>query len=256
MSGIGYIFLAMQQEYQVSSVDQQKAINDYATSIKLGVSDIFVEEGSSMKKPFKDRREGKRVLAEMQGGDTIIVYNSAWLLSSAREAVRLLKLLRKNQVSLHCIDLGTDISMPAERKLAVTEGHADLILQLMESLSVCESSKHGESIKAAKKQLKRKGRYLGGPVPFGWQVSSEGALEHNGKEQEIIKEILSLREDRWSYRDISVKLWERFQLKLSHEGVRKALERNKKATIAEKTDKQESPEGQVVGVGKHGVPTS
>ena len=256
MSGIGYIYLAMQREYQVSMADQQKAINDYATGIKLSISDIFVEEGSSMKKPFKDRPEGKRVVAEMQGGDTIIVYNSAWLLGSAREAVKLLKLLRKKQVALHCIDLGVDISMPAERKLAVTEGPADLILQLLESLSVCESSKHGESIKAAKKQLKRRGLYLGGPVPFGWKVSSEGVLERNGTEQKIIKEILRLREDRWSYRDISIKLWERFQLKLSHEGVRKALERNRKATIAEKTKKVESTVKQVVGLAKHDVPTS
>lgn len=257
MSSVGYVFLATQREYQVSMVDQQKAINDYAEKIKLSVTSVFVEEGSSMKKPFKDRLEGKKIISEVQAGDSIVVYNSAWVLGSAREAVKLLRLLRKKQVSLHCIDLATDISLPAERKLAVTEGPANLILQLMESLSVCESSRHGESIKAAKKQLKRKGRYLGGPVPFGWQVSSEGILERNAKEQKIIKEIVRLREDRWSYRDISIKLMERFQLKLSHEGVRKALERNrKKQTVVEETKKKEKPVKQVVGLQKHDVPTN
>lgn len=240
MRGIGYIFLATQRENQVSMADQQKAINEYATDIKLSVNEIFVEEGTSMKKPFKDRSEGKGVVSEVKAGDSIFVYNSAWVLGSAREAVKLLKLLRKRQVSLHCIDLGTDIVLTAERKLTVTEGPADLVLQLLESLSVCESSKHGESIKAAKKKLKRKGQYLGGPVPFGWFVSDDGVLERDPEGQRIINEILRLREDRWSYRDISVKLWDNFQVKLSHEGVRKALVRNKKGNVVDEIKKEET----------------
>jgi DNA invertase Pin-like site-specific DNA recombinase len=98
-------------------------------------------------------------------------------------------------------------------------------LAVLTALAACETSKHGESIKAAKRNQKREGKYLGGPVPFGWQVEGEYLIQDR-KQQQIIKEIISLRSDRWSYRDIVSKLQERHALQVSHEGVRRILMSN------------------------------
>ncbi len=189
----------------------------------------------------------------MKEGDVLIVQKASWLLSSAKEAARLIKGFARKNIELHCADLGENISIPAERKLVVSEGSAAIVMGVMEALALCESSKHGESIRAAKKQLKKEGRYLGGPVPFGWKVNStSGELVQNPSEQRVIKEIIRLREDRWSYRDISVKLREGFQVKLSHEGIRKILDRNREKLAKERKAQPKTPGVQVVpGLEKH-----
>ena len=68
----------------------------------------------------------------------------------------------------------------------------------------------------------KEGRYIGGPVPFGWQVK-DGFLKKDRQQQKVIRQIQKWRADRWSYRDISSKLREKLGVKLSHEGIRKVL---------------------------------
>jgi DNA invertase Pin-like site-specific DNA recombinase len=225
MSALGYIFLAIGKEDQVALGDQQKALQEYGKSVGLTVEEFFIERGVSFKSPFRERKEAGRLLAGVHPGDTIITMKSAYIFGSAREGVRLIRMLKKNTVSLYCIDLKESISIPAERRLIVSEGGSSLILAVLTALAVCDSSKHGESIKAAKRHKKKEGKYLGGPVPFGWQVEGEYLIQ-DLKQQQIIRDIIKLRSDRWSYRDIVGKLQERHQVKLSHEGIRRILASN------------------------------
>lgn len=252
MRTIGYIFLAAEEEHLLSMEEQQQQLMQFCSdTLEDELQDVFIEEDGTLKKPMRERFEGRRLLEQLKEGDRLLVVRSSWVLGSAREALRFIKHLAQKQVALYCLDLGENISTPNERKLVVSEGPARLVTTLLESLATCENSKHGATIKAAKKQLKRKGRYLGGPVPFGWRVNKEGILVQNASEQSIIKEILRLREDRWSYRDISQKLKENFDLKLSHEGVRKVLERNR-VKLAEQQKKKEFEDvAAVKGLEKH-----
>ncbi|MCP4340626.1 MAG: recombinase family protein [Desulfobulbaceae bacterium] len=240
MSVFGYIFLALEKEHQRSKEEQQAALYDYAQSVGLEVSEFFVEEGVSLKRPFLERIEGGRLVAGCVAGDVVITMNAAWLLSSAGEGAKLLRTLRKKDVSLYCVDLGENISVDEKRKLVVSEGSAGIVQKLLLALSVCESSSHGEAIRATKKSLKKQGKYIGGPVPFGWQVNEERILVQNKVQQKIIQAIIKMREDRWSYRDISKKLDAEFDIQLSHAGVRRILDSDKKkkeAVVALKNKK-------------------
>jgi DNA invertase Pin-like site-specific DNA recombinase len=233
MSALGYIFLTPGREGQVALGDQQKAIQDYGKSVGLPVEEFFVEQGVSLKSPFRERKEAGRLLAGVQPGDTIITMKSEWVLGSAREGIRLIRILKKNSISLYCLDLREDISMPVERKLIVSEGGSSLILAVLTALAACDRSRHGESIKATKRHKKIEGKYLGGPVPFGWQVEGE-YLVQDLRQQQIIRDIIKLRSDRWSYRDIVGKLQERHKVKLSHEGIRRILASNTRKKEEEK----------------------
>jgi DNA invertase Pin-like site-specific DNA recombinase len=197
------------------------------------VDDFFVEQGASLKSPFRERKEAAGLLAGAQSGDTLITMKSEWIFGSSKEGVRLIRMLKKMSISLYCIDLNQNISLATERKLVVSEGGSALILAVLTALAACDSSKHGESIKATKGYQKREGKYLGGPVPFGWQVDGE-YLVQDLKQQQIIKEIIKLRSDRWSYRDIARKLQERNSVQLSHEGIRRILVSNAKKKEEEK----------------------
>ena len=225
MTALGYIYLTMDRESQVTVAEQQRAIQAYAKSLGLTVEEFFVEQGGALRTPFRERKEAARLLAGVQPGDTLIALKSEWILGSAKEGVRLILSLRKASVSLFCMDLKENISLATERRLVVSEGGSSLVLAVLTALAACETSKHGESIKATKRHQKREGKYLGGPVPFGWQVEGEYLIQDR-KQQQIIKEIVSLRSDRWSYRDIVRKLQERHALQVSHEGVRRILMSN------------------------------
>jgi DNA invertase Pin-like site-specific DNA recombinase len=233
MSALGYIFLTIGREGQVVPGEQQKAIQAYGKSIDLTVEEFFVEQGASMKCPFRERKEAARLLAGVQSGDTIIALKSEWVFGSAKEGVRLIRMLNKNSISLYCIDLKENISLATERKLVISEGGFSLIHAVLTALAACDSSKHGESIKAAKRYKKKEGKYQGGPVPFGWQVEGE-YLVQDLKQQQIIRDIIKLRSDRWSYRDIVGKLQERHGVNLSHEGIRRILVSNSQKKEEEK----------------------
>jgi hypothetical protein len=228
MSIFGYIFLALEKEHRLSKEEQQKALHDYTQSVGLEVSEFFVEEGVSLKRPFTERTGGSRLVAGCVAGDVIITTNAAWVLSSAGEGVKLLRTLRRNDIALYCVDLGENISVDEKRKLAVSEGAAGIVQKLLLALSVCESSSHGKAIRATKRSLKKQGKYIGGPVPFGWEVNEERILVQNKAQQKIIQAIIKMREDRWSYRDISKKLDAEFDIQLSHAGVRRILDSDKK----------------------------
>jgi hypothetical protein len=153
---------------------------------------------------------------------------SAWILSSAREGAVLQRTLRKNDIAVHCKDLGANITVDEKRKLVVSEGSAGLVGKLLSALAVCENCGHGEAIRTTKRNLKKTGRYIGGPVPFGWEVNEDKMLVENVAQQQIILAINAMREDRWSYRDISRKLKSEYDIQLSHAGVRRVLESNRK----------------------------
>ncbi len=223
MGAFGYIFLAQDKQQFMVLAEQQDAILEYGRSIGCPVESLFIEEAGVAKRPLKDRPEGANLLKRCGHSDAIIVVKAAWVLSSAASADRLIRELGKQQIALHCIDLGGNISVPEKRRLMVYEGTATIVGKLLSALVECESSKHGQAIKAAKKIHKEEGKYLGGPVPFGWEVNQDGFLAPCEAQQEIIKTIAALRHERWSYRDISKKLKKDLNVHLSYEGVRRIL---------------------------------
>ena len=226
MTVIGYVFLGEVDAGGIEVERQSNSLVQYVATQGMRLDHIFVEEGFSLKRSFAERKQGSEILRHLLPGDAIITENAQNVFGSAREGLRLVTTLQNKGVSLYCVDLNENISLPKERKLVVSEGNAALIKKVLIALAECESCRHGESIKAAKRKMKKEGRYLGGPVPFGWKVK-EGYLVRDSEQQKILREIQKMRADRWSYRDIALQLKDRFDLKLSHEGVRKIVINNK-----------------------------
>ena len=226
MTVFGYIFLALENEHLVAEAEQKSALHEYARTIGLAIEEMRVEEGASLKRPFKERTEGSRLVEQCFAGDALIIMKAEWLFSSAAEGATLLRTLRENDIAVHCMDLGGNITVDEKRKLVVSEGSAGIVGKLLSALAVCENCGHGEAIRATKRNLKKEGKYIGGPVPFGWEVNKDKMLVENVAQQQVIQAISAMREDRWSYRDISRKLKDEYDIQLSHAGVRRVLESN------------------------------
>ena len=223
MTTIGYIFLDVNRDDLIPLDQQRKELENYAQELKLSCDELLVEQSYSPVVPLIERKEGSRMLDNVQIGDTILVMQAKWVLGKPKTALSLLNMLKEKSISLYCVDLAGNISMPTKRKLLSSKGISSLVSQLCEALSYGESSKHGAAIRAGKAKLKKEGKYTGVPVPFGWQVGDDGKLKQDVYQQEIIEEMIRLKADRWSYRDIANKMHESHHLKLSHEGIRRIL---------------------------------
>lgn len=122
MSVFGYAFLSLEKEHLVTEEEQRTAISNYAQKIGLEVEEFVVEEGTSLKQPFKDRIEGSKLLQRCLAGDSIVTVKAEWILSSAGDGATLLETLRQKDIALHCIDFDQNISVDEKRKLVVSEG--------------------------------------------------------------------------------------------------------------------------------------
>lgn len=57
---IGYIYQASEKEHFVAVDDQKKELEQYSSELfNLKISTFFIEESATLKKPLRERTEGK-----------------------------------------------------------------------------------------------------------------------------------------------------------------------------------------------------
>ena len=226
MTTIGYIFLDTNRDELIPLEQQRQVLQTYASELRLSFDELLVEQSYSAVIPLMERKEGIRMVNNAQPLDTIIVMKASWVLGNPKATLSLLNILKEKEISLYCIDLEGNISVPTQTKLIRSQGISALIFKLCEALSLGGNGNHGAAIRAGKARQKMEGKYLGGPVPFGWLVGEDGKLQKDSQQQNFILEMVRLKADRWSYRDIAKKMQEEQGLKLSHEGIRRILLKN------------------------------
>jgi DNA invertase Pin-like site-specific DNA recombinase len=192
---------------------QQRVIDGYAMMNGLTLDSIFVERVVSGSKPLGDRPEGKRLLSILQPGDVVITAKLDRMFRSALNALDVLAQLKGREVSLHMIDLGGDVT---------GNGISKLVFTILSAVAEAERDRIRERIREVKADQRKRRRYLGGIVPFGWQIGDGGALVEVADQQRAIQRILELRRNGVSLRSISTTLVKE-GIKLSHEGVKNVL---------------------------------
>ncbi len=224
MAIYGYIYRPQGEGETAAAGDRESALSRYAVQLGFLIEEVIADSGEGGVLPFCRREGGSRLGAGCRSGDVIITVEARWVLGSVAAAAALLQSLRERGVSLYCADIGGDISCDEKRRLAVTEGCAGLVRKLLAALGDGPAEERGLAPGPPKRPAGGKsGRYLGGPVPFGKKVNGDGFLEEDPEQQAMIMAILTMRAERRSYREISRKLLEQYQIRLSYEGVRRVI---------------------------------
>jgi putative DNA-invertase from lambdoid prophage Rac len=192
---------------------QQRIIEGYAMMNGLALDSIFVERGVSGSKPLGERPEGARLLALLKTGDVAITSKLDRMFRSALDALDILGRLKDRSVSLHMIDLGGDVT---------GNGVSKLVFTILSAVAEAERDRIRERIRDVKADQRKRQRYLGGIVPFGWRIGEDGALVEVPDQQRAIQRIVELRREGLSLRAISASMAED-GVKLSHEGVKNVL---------------------------------
>jgi DNA invertase Pin-like site-specific DNA recombinase len=112
------------------------------------------------------------------------------------------------------IDLGGDVT---------SNGISKLVFTILSAVAEAERDRIRERISEVKADQRRRGRFLGGSVPFGFVRAADDSLQPNPREQAAIGRIKALRDQGESLRAISAALsLEGFQL--SHQSVKNILD--------------------------------
>src|SRR3954470_4881330 len=144
-----------------------------------------------------DGPEGTRLLATVKAGDVVITAKLDRMFRSALDALAVLGQLQQRGVSLHMIDLGGDVT---------GNGISKLVFTILSAVAEAERDRIRERIRDVKADQKRRMRYLGGIVPFGWSVGSDGELIEVPDQQAAIRRARKLRDQGLSLRAISAAL--------------------------------------------------
>ena len=215
MAVYGYVRVSTERQADdgESLGTQRRVIEGYAMMQGLPLDTVFVERGVSGSKPLGERPEGARLLAALIPGDVLITAKLDRMFRSALNALDVLGQLKDRSVSLHMIDLGGDVT---------GNGISKLVFTILSAVAEAERDRIRERIRDVKADQRKRRRYLGGIVPFGWQVAKDGALIEDSDEQRAIQRILQLRREGLSLRAISLAI-SADGVKLSHEGVKNVL---------------------------------
>ena len=195
---------------------QRRQIEGYALMHALAVDEILIEESVSGSVPVEERPVGRALFARLEHGDILIAAKLDRLFRSALDALKVVASLKERGIALHLLDLGGDIS---------GNGMSKLFLTVAAAFAEAERDRIRERIGQAKADQKARGLYLGGTMPFGFRRGEGGELVPVDGEQEAIREMVALRGRGIALRAIADAMRAK-GVKVSHEGVRAALEAN------------------------------
>jgi putative DNA-invertase from lambdoid prophage Rac len=178
---------------------QKRVISGYCQMKGFPEPEFVREEGVSGSKPLMQRPAGSQMFETLEKGDIIVAAKLDRMFRSSVDALAMLEEISGRGAQLHLIDLGGDINNDMVGRLVFT---------ILSAVAEAERMRIQERIRDVKKDQKTRGKYLGGPVPYGWTRDDEGNLSPKHDEQRAIARVLQLREDGYSLRQIDKKLKE------------------------------------------------
>lgn len=188
-----YAYCRVSTNLQDNGIEtQQRAITGYAMMKGWNIDHSFLETAVSGSIPVSDRPEGFKLLSILKAGDIVITAKLDRMFRSAADALVTLEELKSMGIELHMIDLGGDVC---------GNGISKLVFTILSAVAEQERDRIRERIRETKRYQASEGRYLGGKVPFGYQVS-EGQLVPVPEQQAILEQMKAMRAEGISYSKI------------------------------------------------------
>jgi putative DNA-invertase from lambdoid prophage Rac len=204
----------LRQANEGESLDvQRRQIEGYGLMHGLTIDSVAVEEGVSGSVPVEERPIGGQLFAKLQRGDIVVAAKLDRLFRSALDALKVVESLKGRGVKLHLLDLGGDIA---------GNGMSKLFLTIAAAFAEAERDRIRERVSQVKADQKARGRFLGGSVQFGYRITDDGALVPHEPEQEAIREMIAMKAQGRSLRDIAAEMQAKGH-RISDVGVQTAL---------------------------------
>lgn len=174
MTAYGYARVSSEGQVEGSSLTTQRA-----RILAWGpVEHVFTDPAESAATPLGERPEGRRLLAKLQPGDTVVVtkLDRAWRL--ARDCLSTVEAWEAQGIRLVILDLGVDTGTPMGKFfLTVAAAFAELERGLI-----------NERIRSGVAEAVQARESWGPVAPYGWRKVSSGKGPAGGRVEEVPRE--------------------------------------------------------------------
>jgi DNA invertase Pin-like site-specific DNA recombinase len=195
----GYVRVSTDRQANegVSLDAQREQIRSRCAYNGYDLSDLFVDAGVSGKRSGNRPGLQKAIAAACDVGGALIVFSLSRLARSTIDAITISRKLEKAHATLVSLKEDFDTST----------GAGKLFFTIMAALAEFESDAISERTRMALDHLRHQGMRLGGSIPFGFDLGSDGkSLVKNPIEWAARERILKLRKEKVSLRAIAEQL--------------------------------------------------
>lgn len=164
-----YCRVSTEDPAERSTIDAQRDfLRNYVNLYGLAVADEYADDGCSGTVPLGERPEGRRLPEAAQNGafGVVLVYRIDRLGRSLSTLLEANDVLSQHGVTIRSasepFDTGSNIGR--------------FLFQLLASLAELDRGTMLERMSMGRDRVAREGQWTGGPVPFGYDVDTEGRL--------------------------------------------------------------------------------
>jgi len=198
---------------------QIKKCGSYA-SIKDLVVDEVIEEQCSGQLPFDRRDKAFELLKKLKTNDHIICSHLDRFCRNTLSLLQMIQKFKKNKIYLHFVDLNVEVTG--------SDAIGNVFLTMLSCFSQFTAEQTSQKIKSYRERMKSENKFSGGKMTFGYDKDENGFFVPVEKEQEIIREMLLMRKQGKSYRNISSEISKstrkKFPLSWTHKIIQRELQ--------------------------------
>ena len=198
---------------------QIKKCGSYA-SIKDLVVDEVIEEQCSGQLPFDRRDKAFELLKKLKSNDHIICSHLDRFCRNTLSLLQMIQKFKKKKIYLHFVDLNCEVTG--------SDAIGNVFLTMLSCFSQFTAEQTSQKIKSYKERMRTENKFSGGKMTFGYDKDENGFFVPIEKEQEIIREMLLMRKQGKSYRNISSEISKstrkKFPLSWTHKIIQRELQ--------------------------------
>ena len=197
---------------------QIKKCSSYA-SIKDLVVDEIVQEQCSGQLPFDRRDKAFELLKKLKSNDHIICSHLDRFCRNTLSLLQMIQKFKKKKIYLHFVDLNCEVTG--------SDAIGNVFLTMLSCFSQFTAEQTSQKIKSYKERMRTENKFSGGKMTFGYDKDENGFFIPIEKEQEVIREMLLMRKQGKSYRNISSQITKstrkKFPLSWTHKIIQREL---------------------------------
>jgi len=198
---------------------QIKKCGSYA-SIKDLVVDEIVQEQCSGQLPFDRRDKAFELLKKLKTNDHIICSHLDRFCRNTLSLLQMIQKFKKKKIYLHFVDLNCEVTG--------SDAIGNVFLTMLSCFSQFTAEQTSQKIKSYKERMRTENKFSGGKMTFGYDKDENGFFVPIEKEQEVIREMLLMRKQGKSYRNISSEISKstrkKFPLSWTHKIIQRGLQ--------------------------------
>lgn len=194
---------------------QENTLRAYATTMQMEVDQHFADESVSGSVRLAERPAGGQLINLLTEGDHLLIAKFDRLFRNSEDALYSINRFKEQGIRLYIMDMGGEVT---------GDGVGKLIYTILAAVADFERSRIAERIRDVKVAHADEGRFMGGYVPWGYEVVELGNtkfIQEHYWYQQALAELADMHwANRWSTRKIASYLSDKYE-PISHNTVAK-----------------------------------